>query len=383
MNRKLQVNLPDRGFCHLQLDGKTITAVDELGEYRPGALCCWSGLTDIQINGFAGVDFSDAGLDPQRLAKVLEPLLSTGVTCFFPTLTTNALDALIRQLKLLEQTRNLLPLFASCVLGYHLEGPWLSPGASHGAHDPAFMGLPSQQDFERLQEAGGGRIRLLTLAPELAGAVELIERITKTGVRCAIGHTDGSAYDVHRAVAAGATMATHLGNGCPQKLDRHSAPFWAQLANDNLVPGLICDGFHLTSEMIKIISRVKGKTKCCLITDAIAAALMPPGIYRTGVMSAELLTSGQVVRLDRASMAGSSLTMNRAVAHFRRAASCTLSEALQAASQVPRQIMGYASGSATLSAGDSADLILFEENEESLSVRETIVAGETVWACYA
>ena len=380
MKHALQVNVPDRGLCRLELQGGAIAAVEDIGACRDGELFAWSGLVDIQINGFAGVDFGDPALKPNALIGILEPLFSTGVTCFLPTLTTNRIDALARQFQLLEQTRQESLQFARCVPGYHLEGPWLSPGPSHGAHDPALMRPPSWSDFEELQRAAGGRIRLVTLAPELDGAPAFIERATKAGVRCAVGHTDGNAHDIQQAVTAGATVATHLGNGCPQKLDRHTAPFWAQLAHDTLLPGLICDGFHLTSEMIKIVSRVKGLDRCCLVTDAIAAALMPPGIYQIGTMQAELLPSGQVVRLDRASMAGAALTMNRAVAHFQRATGCTLSAALTAASQVPLQAIGCPAGAHTFAPGSPADLVLFEADENALTVRQTFLAGEMVWS---
>src|SRR5260370_41887084 len=181
------------------------------------------------------------------------------------------------------------------------------------------MRLPDWDDFEHLQEDASGRIRLITIAPELPGALDFIQRARAQGIAVAIGHTDGTREDVYRAVAAGAMLSTHLGNGCPQTLDRHTAPFWAQLADERLKACIVCDNFHVTPEVIRIITRVKGLSNCSLVTDAMQAAMMPPGVYKIAITIAELLPTGQVGRLDRKSMAGSALTMDRAVANFRQA----------------------------------------------------------------
>jgi N-acetylglucosamine-6-phosphate deacetylase len=195
----------------------------------------------------------------------------------------------------------------------------------------------------------------------------------------AIGHTDGTRENVYQAAAAGATLSTHLGNGCPQTLDRHTAPFWAQLADDRLRACIICDGFHVTAELLRIIARVKGFSNCALVTDAIQAAMMPQGTYRIGNTIADLLPSGQVVRLDRKSMAGSALTMDRAVANFRQATGCSLVEALAAATRTPLIALGCAETATGIASGQPADLILFETQKNSVCVLETILGGECVW----
>lgn len=350
-----------------------------IGPEREDASYCWRGFVDLQINGFAGVDFGTDEPSPECLMAVLGPLFSTGVTTFFPTLITNEIETLASQLRALEEARKQSSVFARAVPGYHIEGPWLSPGPSCGAHDPARMRLPNWDDLEQLIDAASGRIRLITIAPELSGAVDFIVRVRTRGIAVAIGHTDGSIEDVYRAAAAGAMLSTHLGNGCPQALDRHTAPFWAQLADDRLKACIICDNFHVTPEVVKIIARVKGTANCVLVTDAIQAAMMPPGTYKIANTIAELLPSGQVVRKDRKSMAGSALTMDRAITNFRKATGCSLIEALAAATTNPLVALGCREMAEGISSGQPADLVLFEVDRGSLRISETILGGERVW----
>jgi N-acetylglucosamine-6-phosphate deacetylase len=166
------------------------------------------------------------------------------------------------------------------------------------------MRSPDWDEFLKLQRAAGGRIGIVTLAPELPGAEEFIRKAQSAGVIVAISHTDGGPDDVHRAAAAGATLNTHLGNGCPEYLHRHRAPLWAQLATESLHASIICDGFHLPPDVVKVIVAVKGIDKCILITDAVHVAQLRPGRYALVGTEIELLPSGQVVRADRVSMAG-------------------------------------------------------------------------------
>lgn len=375
----LHANVPAAGWCEIRIDSHTIVSCKSTGPVRDDELYCWRGFVDLQVNGFAGIDFGADSPDAERFAAVLEPLFSTGVTSFYPTLVTNDLETQIAQLQALEQARTRFPLFARAVPGYHLEGPWLSPRLSYGAHDPSRMRSPDWNYFEQLQTAASSRIRLVTIAPELPGAFEFIQHARSQGMTIAIGHTDGTGEDVYRAIEAGASLSTHLGNGCPQALDRHKAPFWAQLADDRLKACIICDNFHVIPEVIKIITRVKGLACCCLVTDAMQAAMMPPGPYRIANTMAELLPSGQVVRADRQSMAGSALTMDRAVINFRRATDCSLNEALCAASTNSLDALGCGQRSEGIASGQRADLILFEMRHDCLRVRETILGGQCVW----
>jgi N-acetylglucosamine-6-phosphate deacetylase len=368
-------NLPGIGFAQVAIDGAHIRAVELRGAERDDEPSCSPGFVDLQINGFAGVDFSCPHLEVDALLSVLPPLWSTGVTSFCPTLITNSIDALDRNFRILEKARAACPEFAASVPGYHLEGPFLSSGPSHGAHDPRWMRAPDWSEFEQLQVAAGGNIRILTLAPELPGALNLIRGARHAGVSVGISHTDGNSDDVHQAVAAGARLATHLGNGCPEMIHRHRAPLWAQLAADDLYASIICDKFHLPSDVVKVIYRVKGRDRCLLVTDAVHVANQAPGRYALVGTPIDLLPSGQVVRTDGGSMAGSALSMDFAVYNFMELAGTSLAHALYAGSSAPASFLGQPSMCNQIAPGQAANLILVRPEVGRLRVEQTVLNG--------
>jgi N-acetylglucosamine-6-phosphate deacetylase len=338
------------------------------------------GFVDIQVNGFAGVNFSDPELDPERAINILPAIWKTGVTTFCPTLITNSTEQLERNFRVLEKARRLDAHFASSAPCYHLEGPYLSPGGAHGAHDPALMRFPDWNEFSRFQEAAGGNVAIVTLAPELPGACDFIRRACASGVIVALGHTDATPEQIHQAVDTGATVATHLGNGCPEYIHRHQNPLWAQLASDQLKASLICDGFHLPADLVRVVFRVRGEDRCILITDAIHAATLPPGRYSLVGREIDLLPSGQVVTADRQCMAGSALSMNRAVSVFMEYAQAPLEQALRAATSNPGNLLGRHRVCTELAEGQIANLVLFNPRKGSLNIEAVFLKGEVVYA---
>lgn len=373
----MNLNIVGTGFCRVTIAGQTISEVDRLGPERTGELYASPGFVDLQINGFAGTDFSSAELTGSAVLRVLEPLWATGVTSFCPTLVTGSLELLERNFRVLENTRAASPEFAASVPCYHMEGPYLSPGGAHGAHDPELMRLPDWDEFARLQAAAGGRIGILTIAPELPRSAEFIERVARSGVVVAIGHTDGGPADIHRAVQAGARLSTHLGNGCPEYVHRHQTPIWAQLVSDGLSASIICDGFHLPPELIQAIARVKGPERSILVTDAIHAAGLAPGDYHLGSIPIRLLPSGQVVtRTTPSSMGGSTLTLNRAIEHFHRFGGVPFDAALRAATTNPARLLGPARRvCAELEPGAPANLAIWTRGAGALRVDSVILNG--------
>jgi N-acetylglucosamine-6-phosphate deacetylase len=336
---------------------------------------------DIQVNGFAGVDFSDSKLTAERATGVLQAIWKTGVTSFCATLVTNTIEGLERSLRVLEAARRLDARFAYTMPCYHLEGPYISPGEAHGAHDPKLMRSPDWDEFSRLQEAAAGNIAIVTLAPEIPGACEFIRRARGAGIVVAIGHTDGSPAHIHKAIAAGAALSTHLGNGCPTYIHRHKNPIWAQIASDELSASLICDGFHLPRDLVRTIYKTKGIDRCILVTDAVQVATLPPGQYWLANTKIRLLPSGQVITADGHSMAGSSLGMNRAVAVFRRFAGASLQEALQAATTNPAKLLGHRQICSEIEPGQPANLVIFRVKANALHVQTVLVQGEQVYRC--
>jgi N-acetylglucosamine-6-phosphate deacetylase len=372
---KVRGNIPGGGLVEIEISDRQIVSVRAFGAADRDAPFVSPGFVDIQINGFAGVDFSSPTLEPEAATSILLALWKTGVTTFYPTLITNKHEAVLHNLRVLEQARKSNPQFACAVPGYHLEGPYLSPGPAHGAHDPTLMRPPDWEEFTGFQEAAGGRIRIVTVAPELPGALDFIRRAQQSGVVVSIGHTDGTAEDIHRAAEAGATLNTHLGNGLGQFIDRHKAPFWAQLADDRLSASIICDGFHLPREMVAVIVRVKGFERIILITDAIHAAGMPPGEYSLVAIPVQLLPTGQVVRKDRGSLAGSSVAMNRAVCVFQEFARVPLADALAPATRNPARLLRDASICSEIAPGQPANLITFRPATDQLAIESVMSAG--------
>ena len=222
------------------------------------------GLFDLQVNGFGGVDFNGSSLSADRCAEALERMRATGVTRCLPTLITSPFDRFAANARVLARMTD------PSIAGLHMEGPYLSPDdGARGAHPREHVTAASIDDFNRRQEAADGRILLVTLAPEVPGAIALIEHLVASRVRVAIGHTAASAAQVHEAIVAGATLATHLGNGCAAMLPRHPNIIWDLLADDAVMASVIVDGHHLppslqTADASGTVTRVSLK-------DAVAA----------------------------------------------------------------------------------------------------------------
>ena len=377
---EFEANIAEKGLFRIGIRGARIASVQGLepvNEQKPYAS---PGFIDIQLNGFAGIDFCDPMLDPAKVPDILPALWKTGVTTFCPTVITNTQENLLQCFRALEEARRIEPRFPKSAPCYHLEGPYISPGGSRGAHNPEVMRTPNWEEFLELQQAAGGRIGIVTLAPELPGAVDFIRRARAAGVVAAMGHTDATPDEIHQGAEAGAQLSTHLGNGCPQMIDRHRNPLWAQLAIDQLAASLICDGFHLPPDLIRVIERTKGIDRCILITDAIHAAGLAPGRYRLAGLEIELLDTGQVVTADGRSMAGSALRMNRAVRVFMDYAQVTLGQAIRAATANPARLLRRFETCSEVAEGQPANLTIFRLGGERLAIEKVILGGETVYA---
>jgi N-acetylglucosamine-6-phosphate deacetylase len=275
-----------------------------------------SGLFDLQVNGFAGVDFQQDGLPAADLEGAVRALYRHGTTRILLTLITQRIDRLCDRLAHYEGLCDRLPLLAATVAGYHVEGPYLHPALGfHGAHDPSLMKRPDCAEFDRLWAAARGRLRLLTLAPEWPGSVEFIRHAVSHGVRVAIGHSDAGAEAIDAAVAAGLTLCTHLGNGVPMQLHRHDNIIQRLLARDDLTAVFIPDGVHLPPPVLRNFVRAKPAARVLFTTDCTAAAAAPPGRYAFGAMTIEAGADGVVREPGKSNFAGSSLTMDRAVAN--------------------------------------------------------------------
>ena len=270
-------------------------------------------LFDVQVNGFAGVDFQRAELSCAELRRAVDALRAHETHRIFLTLISAEPEALCRQFERIERFRKADPLIAETVCGYHLEGPFLSPlDGFRGAHSAAVQRAPDLALFERMQNAAGGNIWLLTLAPEWPGSAEFIGEVVRRGVVVSLGHTDASDAQIDAAIRAGATLCTHLGNGVPQTLPRHDNIVQRLLARDELTACFIPDGVHLPPFTLRNFFRAKPLGKVLLTTDAMAAAAAPPGRYTLGTTEVES-RDGVVREPGCMHLAGSALTPERGV----------------------------------------------------------------------
>ncbi len=272
-----------------------------------------ASLFDLQINGFAGVDFQQAELTLDELRRAVQALHAHQTQRIFLTLITDDLEALCRKFARVEELRRADAQIAETICGYHLEGPWLSPEPGYcGAHPAEHMRGPSLADYRRLQDAAGGNIRLITIAPEWPGSDELIAEATREKVVISLGHTNASDAQIDTAIRAGATLCTHLGNGVPMTLLRHDNVIHRLLARDELTACLIPDGIHLPPFVLRNYFRAKPPGRAIFTTDAMAAAAAPPGRYTIG--ASEVESRDGVVRVPgKPNFAGSALTPDRGV----------------------------------------------------------------------
>jgi N-acetylglucosamine-6-phosphate deacetylase len=273
-----------------------------------------SGFVDLQVNGYAGVDFSSPGLTLAEVGKAARALYLRGTLAFCPTVITSPVEVYRRSLPVLaEAIRSQARLDAqpgSLLAGIHLEGPFISPEeGAVGAHPRQHVRPPSLALFDELYLLAGGQVALLTLAPELPGALDLIRHACARGVTVSIGHTLADAKDIRAAVEAGATLSTHLGNGCPNYIHRHRNPLWPQLAAPGLSAMLITDGHHLPPELMAVALAAKGPGRAIVTSDSSPAAGCPPGEYTFFGTHALLEPSGRLRNLDSDTLAGSSATL--------------------------------------------------------------------------
>jgi N-acetylglucosamine-6-phosphate deacetylase len=300
-------------------------------------------LFDLQVNGFAGVDFQQLDLRATDLRKAVKTLRSRRTGRILLTLITDRISALCKKLERIERIRRKYPDVAATVAGYHIEGPYLlaCPGYS-GAHDARLMGLPKVMEFEQLWDASGGNIRLFTLAPELPGSAEFIRHVVRRGVRVAIGHSDADDRSIDEAIAAGLSLCTHLGNGVPNQVHRHQNVIQRLLARDELFAAFIPDGIHLPPHVLQNFVRAKLPERVFFTTDGMAAAGAPPGSYRLGKLTMQVGPDGIVRQPGHEGyFAGSSLTMDAAVLNVQSMVGWSRAAATAACSNRVARFLGF------------------------------------------
>jgi N-acetylglucosamine-6-phosphate deacetylase len=296
---------------------------------------------DLQVNGFGGVDFQRPELELAAVRHAIDELEQHQTAGILVTLITAPVDALCRQFARWESLRAADARIARMVRGYHLEGPWISREAGyHGAHPLQWAVDARMNDYRRLRDAAGGHLKLITLAPEVAGTIEVIAQARIDGIRVGLGHTNAPDEAIDHAIAAGATLATHLGNAVPAELPRHDNIVQRLLARDELIACLIPDGFHLPPFVLQNFFRAKGVDRVFFTTDAMAAAGAGPGRYTIGPIEVEVAADGVVRLPGDGRFAGSSLTLDVGACNVTRWLGISEDEAIAACAQRPAEHFG-------------------------------------------
>jgi N-acetylglucosamine-6-phosphate deacetylase len=370
------------GTYEITIRNKTIASLTPSDQQTD--LCIGPTLFDIQVNGYGGRTCRIASPDKQdALAYITQLLRENGVGWWLPTITTASAAALEAAFKGCAQALDEDADTAASIPGLHLEGPYISPvEGPRGAHPLEHVRPPDWEEFCRLQELSGGRIRLVTIAPEADGAVAFTKRCVQSGVAVAMGHTNLDRDALQRAVDAGATLSTHLGNGAHDQVQRHNNYLWYQLAERRAFASFISDGQHLPQECLYAMIHAKGLERSVLISDAVLLGGMKPGVYQMGDRSIEMLPSGRIVIPGTPNLAGSASNLRECVEIAQDWAHLTHAQAWALASLNPARLLGL-ENRLSLQVGGEASLTVYRQTTDTngthLAIAATWVAGRQVF----
>ena len=370
-----------RGEIHAWniLDSQPVLAKWDNGHFteittteKPPAEAKWIGppLVDVQVNGYAGVDFQQDDLSETDLLHAVGQLGQACCEKILFTLVTDDWEAMTRRLARAKQFRDTNPKLGRAIAGWHIEGPFLSAEAGYcGAHPADKMLKPTRERIAELRALAGDDPLLLTMAPEVNGALKGFATARELGIHVSIGHTNAPAHILRRVSAAGPAGFTHLGNGCPATLDRADNILWRALDTPGLTCGLIPDRWHVSPALFRLIHRLLDPDSIYYTTDAMAAAGAPPGKYRLGQLELEVGPE-QIVRLPgTANLAGSALTPIEGVRRAADMLDCDWQDAWPRFSQAPARFMGLKEG---FTAGAPVNFALIETDSANRIVAHSL-----------
>lgn len=374
----IEVRLLSTGECvRLDICGQRIRSILPISTPADPAELPWAGegLFDLQVNGYAGIWFSSTDLTVPSVQEVLEQYAKQGLTACLPTLITNSTGAIEHGLSVLRQARDSSALCRSMIAGIHVEGPWISSlDGPRGAHPLQHVRPASLSEYRQWQHAAGGLIRLITAAPECPGVLSVIRPLTAEGVRIAIGHTAASPEQISEAISQGASLGTHLGNGCAGMIPRHDNIFWPQLADDRLSVSVIADGWHVPASMLKCIHRCKSPSRIVLTSDVSGFGGCAVGRHTTPAVDVEVLEDGRIVVAgQRQFLAGSGASTLECVQRYQQITGLPLQHTWELASRQPRRLLGLPVSEIT--EGAVASMTLFRTVADNNSYRLQPVAA--------
>lgn len=364
----------DRGSVYIRNGqivkvGHTVSSPPEAEIVDASGMIVAPGFVDTHVHGGRGFDVMDGTVEAVREITRYHALF--GTTSMLATTTT---DSLYKTTGAARATRKCVEAgtAGADVLGIHLEGPFVNP-EERGAQNVEHVRSPSLPELTRILEESAGLVKIVTLAPEIKGALEIIAALKSRGIVASAGHSDATYAEMVSAIEAGITHVTHIFNGMRNFHHREPGIVGAALTREELTVSVIADGIHVHPSAVRLLLRAKGPDDIVLITDAIRAAGMPDGTYDLGGLPVTV-TNG-ICRLVSGSLAGSTLTLNTALRNVVNFLDISLSEALRMASANPARIVGFGHRKGTLEEGKDGDIVILDEN---LNVRKTIVRGRVI-----
>lgn len=361
------------------VSGEAIEYAGSAGDYKQvlpervqqagGGIIC-PGFVDMHMHGIAGADTMDG--TPEALQTISRTLAGYGVTSFLATTMTAAYDELEKAIRNVVETSR-RGLDGAEVIGIHLEGPWINPRYK-GAQQEEKITTPRLEDVRRLYELAEGMLRVVTIAPERAGALDAVRWLSERGVIVSAGHTGASFAEAQTAVESGVRHFTHCFNAMSGLHHREPGVVGAAMYHESLSTELIADGVHVHPAVMRILYRIKSAARLALVSDSMRAAALGQGVYELG--GQEVHVTEKEAQLADGTLAGSILTLNRAVRNMVSLSGVPLAEAVAMASETPAAILGAGERKGKLQAGYDADLIVMGEDYQ---VRATYVRGRLVY----
>ncbi len=345
-------------------DSSPLPAHDVHDDYADATLS--PSFFDIHFHGAVGHDVMDG--TPAALSAIGRFLATRGVGAYLPTTVTAPTDVTLRALagiaKYIASSKTFSANDGAQPLGIHLEGPFISH-AKRGVHPPDLIQPPSIPVFDKFWEASEGKIRLITIAPEIEGAVELIEHVTKLGVRVSLGHSNANTAETERGLAAGGVSATHTFNAMRPLDHRDPGMIGTVLDTDALYAELICDGIHVHPALVRLFWKAKGRDRAILVTDGMSATGMPEGEYLLGGLNVTV-KDGRCTH--NGVLAGSVLTLDRAVRNFRAFTSASIGDTLRLVTANPATLTGFAAEQGAVAVGRPANITVLTNAGEVAAI---------------
>ncbi len=323
-------------------------------------------LFDIQVNGGFGISIQDENLTEEKLVELTQRLLKIGVARWVPTIVSNSIEKTEYLCRIIGNAIQNNKELSYAIPGIHLEGPWISAeDGPRGAHAKEYVSEPSIKEFEKYYKSSGGKIIYVTLAPEKKNAISFIRFLKSRGINVALGHHNADISTLQKAVEAGATLCTHLGNGIQNYIHRHNNPLWYSLAEDKLFVSVIADGHHLPPAVLRVIAKCKGKNRVILVSDATQFMGMRPGVYKEFGAEVELKKDGKLCLKGTPYLAGSACSLLDCISVWKENTLNSWYASFQSASLIPAKWLQVKMPGFQINSGTKANFICVKINKEN------------------